>query len=459
MEKQSGRKYFREKLDRMVREIRNDIVTGKLKDGEFLPSEKTFAEAYHLSNKTVRQGLEILVSEGLIEKIPRVGNKVIRKSAEIGTTIRFGYYSSLLEQAELQTLVEQFQERHPNIKVELVELPSPNNMSALRQVLARGEVDLLTLNATGLGHFVEKGGLEEFETLEPDPRIYRFLTKAMSHDGQLKMQPFIFSPLILCYNRSHFRKKDVPEPDSSWSWDDLFEYAERLNEENERIGFYFHFPSINRWPVFLLQSGATFRRGGEGKRKLRDTLLLDGLRLCQRLVASQNNFPLLLSEQEADAEKLFFTGKVSMIMTTYFSLNTYRHQPTVKYDIAPLPYVNQNKTLLLTIGLAVSSRSKQKEGAKLLMDFLLSYRSQLTIRQNTLSIPSVKLAAEWSGREKMYRPSRFHLYREIIPTFVLNSSLELSVEELHLIQREARLYWSGLETEDALLDRLERALM
>jgi hypothetical protein len=36
--------------------------------------------------------------------------------------------------------------------------------------------------------------------------------------------------------------------------------------------------------------------------------------------------------------------------------------------------------------------------------------------------------------------------------------LKLSIEELQMFQREARLYWSGLETEDVLLERLERVL-
>lgn len=458
MEEQSGRKHFRERMESMVREIRDEIVTGKLKDGQFLPSEKAYAKAYKLSNKSVRQGLDILVSERLVEKIPRVGNKIVRRAAEVQTALRFGYYPSLLEQAALETLIEQFHNRHPNIQVQLVPLPSAHTSQALKPLLADGGIDLLTMSASGFADFAENGDLEELETLEPEPHIYRFLTEAMSHDGRLKMQPFIFSPLILCYNRSHFRKKDVPEPDSGWRWDDLFEYAALLNEEKERVGFYFHFPSYNRWPVFLLQSGVTFRRDEEGSMKLGGTSLLDGLRLCQRLIASQNNFPLLLSEQEADAEKLFFAGKVSMIMTTYFSLHAYRQQPSVKYDIAPLPYGNENRTLLLAIGLAVGRRSERKESARLLLDFLVSYRSQLTIRQNTLSIPSLKPAAEWSGTESMYRPSRFHLYREIIPTFALHSSLKLSIEELQMFQREARLYWSGLETEAVLLERLERVL-
>lgn len=458
MEEQSGRKHFRERMENMVQAIRDEIKTGKLKDGDFLPSEKAYAKAYKLSNKSVRQGLDILVSERLVEKIPRVGNKIVIRASEAHTTLRFGYYPSVLEQAALETLIEQFHKRHPSIKVQLVQLPSSHTSQALKPLLADGAIDLLTMSASGFADFAENGDLEELETLEPEPHIYRFLTEAMSSNGQLKVQPFIFSPLILCYNRSHFRKMDVPEPDSGWSWDDLFEYSSKLNEENERIGFYFHFPSYNRWPVFLLQSGMTFRRSEDGSMKLEGTSLLDGLRLCQRLIATQNRFPLLLSEREADAEKLFFAGKVSMIMTTYFSLHAYRNNPQVKYDIAPLPYGKENRTLLLAIGLAVGRSSERKDSARLLLDFLVSYRSQLTIRQNTLSIPSLKPAAEWAGNESMYRPSRFHMYREIIPTFALHRSLNLSIEELQLFQREARLYWSGLETVDALVERLERML-
>ncbi|RKN85556.1 extracellular solute-binding protein [Paenibacillus ginsengarvi] len=454
MEEKSGRKYFRERMDSMVRTIREEIRTGKLKDGDFLPSEKTYAKSYDLSNKSVRQGLDILVAERLVEKIPRVGNKVVRPSSEARTTVRLGYYTSLLEQAALEPLLEQFQERHPDIRVELVPLPSSHTAQALRPLLCDGHIDLLTLSAPGFADLAENGGTEELETLTPDPQVYKFLTETMSDNGELKAQPFVFSPLILCYNRAHLRKMDVPEPDSGWSWDDLFEYSSRLNVDNERIGFYFHFPSYNRWPVFLLQSGMTFRRDEEGRIGLEGDGLRNVLRICQRLIARQSGFPLLLSEREADAEKLFFAGKVSMIMTTYYSLNAYRQQTNVKYDIAPLPFGSENRTLLLAIGLAVNRMSERKDSAKLLLDFLMSYRSQLAIRQATLSIPSLKPAAEWTGYEKMYRPSRFHLYREIIPTFAPHSRLKLSIEELQLFQREARLYWSGLETEEALLERL-----
>lgn len=455
----SDRKSFRDKLDRLIRTIREEIVTGRLKAGDFLPSEKAYAKHFGLSNISVRRGLDILVSERLIEKIPRVGNKVIYSAGNDEAVIRFGYYVSLKEQAVLPFLIEQFQQRHPRIKVELVPMPQAHTFAAIKPLLdSEKSLDLFTITAPGLTDFVDKDGIEHLETMTPEPHIYRFLNGAMSSNGELKAQPFVFSPLVLCYNKDHFRSMNMLEPDSSWSWSDLFENASKFTAQNERIGFYFHFPSINRWPVFLLQSGMNFRRDPDGTLKLRSTPLADSLRICQELIRAQNQFPLLLSESEADAEKLFFTGKVSMIMTTYFSLSSYPDRSQVKFDLTPLPYVNDNKTLLLVIGLAIHAKSKSKQAAKLLLDFLTSYSSQLAIRQNTLTIPSLKTAAEWAGKEMMYRPPRFYLYREIVPTFSLHSAMHLSRDDFYIFQREARLYWSGLETMDSLLERLEKLL-
>lgn len=458
MKDQSGRKHFRERMDLMIRTIREEISAGIRQHGDFLPSEKTYAKEYALSNKSVRQGLDVLVAERLLEKIPRVGNRVIGHAATGKATLRFGYYPSMLEQAALESLIGQFHERHPDIRVQMIPMTAPQTFGGLKTYVDNDSLDLLTISSSAFDEFVSNDATDYWDTVERNPHIYPFLNETLSAGGQLKAQPFIFSPLMLCYNKSHLRSMDLLEPDSSWRWGDLFEHASKLNVEQERIGFYFHFPSYNRWPVFLLQSGMTFGREADGTMKLSGTPLADSLRTCQELITTQNRFPLMLSDKEADAEKLFFDGKVSMLMTSYFSLNMHPHNPKVKYDIAPLPFVNVSKTLLLVIGLAISSRSPNKENARLLLDFLISYRSQLTIRQSTLSIPSLKPAAEWAGKETMYRPSRFHMYREIIPTFAQHNDLHISKSDLGLIQREARLYWSGLEAEEVFLDRLEKLL-
>lgn len=460
MTQRSGRKQFRERLERMVNEIRQRIYNAQYGVGTYLPSEKTFAKEYQVSNKTVRQGMERLREERLIETIPRVGHKVISQSGTGVVTLRFGYYSSLIEEATLHRLIDMFHAAYPAIQIQ-AETISASHYRGLSEHVA--DMDVVTLNLTHFHEIASSGHAMNWETLEPDGDHYSFLHGPLSHDGELKVRPLIFSPVILCYNKQHFRELQMEEPDSSWNWDRLQQAADKLAEEYKRLGFYFHFLSANRWPIFLLQSGYAYSRdrqagsedpAGEDRR----AAMMRGLDACRELIRLQDRFPLVLSEKDSDAEELFFAGKVSMIMTSYFSLNHRRQPSSVSYDLAPLPHLDEPGTLLLIIGMALNKRSRNKACARLFIDFMTSYEAQLVIRQETLSIPASKRAAEWTGQEGSDRPSRYPLYRELIPTFRVFTDLNLRAVELTVFLREAKLYWSGLETGAHVAANIDRAL-
>lgn len=143
-------------------------------------------------------------------------------------------------------------------------------------------------------------------------------------------------------------------------------------------------------------------------------------------------------------------------MTTYFYLNYLRGE-LVPFDIAPVPHFGQPVTMLLNIGLAVNRHSRVKEAALQSVDFLTSLEAQQFVRQHTYSIPARKQAAEWSGEELLYRPSRFSLFRETIPGFRYFSDLGLRATELANPNDAAKLYWAGLETEERLASQIESA--
>jgi multiple sugar transport system substrate-binding protein len=313
-------------------------------------------------------------------------------------------------------------------------------------------MDVLSINGNDMLKIIDEDSLDLLDSLQPNPDIYPYLTKGFVINGELKAQPFVFSPVILCYNKDHFTESKVLEPDSGWSWDDLLSAARQLTTPNERFGFYTLLQSRNRWPVFLLQNGLRFPDAGEPPIEVQGSPWIEAIKICRNLITQQGLIPIF--DREEDTEELFLQGRASMIMTTYFRLNDLKKAP-FEYDIAPLPYSINSKTLLLSIGLALLSSSKQKEASKTFIDFMVSYASQHSIRTRTLSIPAMKSAAEWSGKETMFRPSRFQLHREIVPTFSRFSELNMP-EELSLqILKEAKYYWSGLFTEDALGSRLQ----
>ena len=451
MAERPSRKTFRIRLDEMVSEIRNDIISGRRQIGDFLPSERTLGEMFRLSNKSVRAGLDILVQEGLIEKIPKVGNRVKGLPDDKAIPVRFGYYTTLVGEADMANLISSFHKEYPHIRVTPIPIASGESV---QHYLEAGLLDVCTLNYNDFRLLADNGGLDLLEGMPANPDIYGYLTNAFTRGGQVLVQPFVFSPVVLCYNRQHFRERRIHEPDSSWTWDHLQRVATELAVPNVRLGFYFYAGSNNRWPVFLLQSGMSLPGSDEARNvSVCGSPWMDGLALCKRLITSQRIYQVF--DSEADAEELFAQGKTSIIMTTYFRLNELK-KADIDYDIAPLPHFRNPKTLLHAIGLSLNVKSKQKDAARQFIDFLLSFRSQLLIRQRTLSIPSLIQAAEWTGKEIMRRPSRFHLYREIVPTFCWYTDLGMSLFTMQSVLREAKLYWAGLETEVSVCRKIEQ---
>ena len=80
-----------------MHELKEEIISGKLKPGEFILPENTLSKVYELSRVSIRKGLAELVEEGLIEKIPGKGNRVTIPNDTQKQTITLGWFSNSYE--------------------------------------------------------------------------------------------------------------------------------------------------------------------------------------------------------------------------------------------------------------------------------------------------------------------------------------------------------------------------
>lgn len=443
---------FQNRLNVMINGIRRDILTHKYPAGEFIPSELTLAEQYQISRKSVRKGLDILIDEGLLKKVPRVGNMINSTDSFQKITIKLGRYPHIERETALQDLLELFHMHYPHIKVETIPLPYDHYIDAAREFINNGWIDALMLNNKHYLEAVDRQALELFEPLDAQPEQYDFLNSVFTNENQLLVKPLIFSPVVLCYNKNLFRHLGLSEPDSSWSWEELTRVATIFIEKMNILGFYADIASLNRFPIILLQNNVAFSPTNQGY-NYNDPLLWESLQSFRDLFYVQGIPPAFLSDSDADTEKLFAQQKVAMILTTYFGMNMLK-DPEFEYGITPVPYHKDAKTMLLVTGISVSRQSKHKEVAGLLADFLASPSSQLHIRKHTLSIPAHKPSAEWTGPEHIYRPSRFSCYRDIIPSFQSYKDLNIEMQALEAFQKELKLFWSNLESPESVMKRL-----
>lgn len=442
-----SRRTFRNRLDELVQALKSDIAANKYPPGTYLPSENTLAEIYGLSGKSVAKGLSLLQDEGLIEKKHRIGALVKDPLNDKKVTLTLGYNAD--ESIPLAELLEEFNKTYPSIEV-ITSSFEPYEHSSVKKYITSNKIDVFMVNYLGFQKTVEAGDLDCFEPLSVQPDTYHCLYKSFIVDDICYAQPLVFSPLVLYYNKDHFQDAGIPEPDSDWTWDTMMHYASLLAKKNERYGFYFHSSSENRWPLFLLQNGISFERQPSGKYQICGTEIMDVFEFYRDLFSNSDVVPPFFSENNSDAEMLFQEGKISMTISTYFGLNRLTSS-ALNYDIAPMPFFSEPSTLLLCIGLSVNRLSEKKESAKLLMQFLTSERAQAMIGQKSLSIPaSRKIAQRNRGEnELMFPPSRYNLFREIIPTYRYQKDLNLTCSAFETIRKQLKFYLSGMiDTKD-----------
>lgn len=441
---------FKKQLASMIQTLKEEILQERYGYGEYLPSEKTLAARFQLSNNSIRKGLQQLVDEGWIEKIPRVGNRVILRSHSM-VQLKLACNPSTLRNLQLETLLQDFRSQYAWVDVKVV--TTENNPA-----IAQPTSDVFLLNDFQFLELTEQGSKERLQPLSQMKETYPFLNNGFTGEGQLFARPLVFGPVVLCYNKQHFREQGLYEPNGNWTWEDLVHHAKLLTENSNRYGFCFHLPALNRWPIFLLQSGEGFQWDEQGRLKdMRRSKIMEGIRLCKEILHNRKFYPLYLSEGNEDINQMFLDGKLSMVLTSYLGLNEWM-QGDLEYDLSPVPFMYEPRTLSLMIAASVNSASEHKEEANLLVEYLASHKVQNRIRQQTLSIPARQDVQEEAGAKVPNFPKRYSLYRETLFSFRNHRDLNLRTEEFFKLYKELKAYWADMISEDELWERISASL-
>lgn len=482
----SSQNEFTARIRRLVESVRGDIRSGALLPGDYLPSELELGRVYGLSKESVRKALDTLVKEGLIVKIRRVGtrvadpNEALRNSSreEAGSpperevlaspgrrperfltpargepvVIRLAHQSTLLEEARLTEAVEAFERSHPNIKVALMPTPFPLAYAE------HGLADVVTLSAWDAWKLRERQDARMPLAPAPDTDTAHPLLDRpfLARDGRRIAAPLVYSPVVLGYNKRHFTEAGLEEPNGGWTWYTLLK-ASRFLSRRGGIGFAAHIQSINRWTVFLLQSGFRFA-AGKARNPSDDPALWESLRLARDLIYGQSAAVPVWTEHDGDVERWFREGRVSMMMTTYFAMNRLLGSD-LDYGAAPLPSLRNADTLLLVTGLGIRAGVERLDAAEALVRHLCGVETQTMIRRQTLSLPAHPLALAEKRELAGNRPA------EATPDlatdwqrFKLYADLEASLDTLEAVREELKAYWSRLEDEAEAGERLEALL-
>lgn len=297
-----------------------------------------------------------------------------------------------------QKRLDLFQAQNPNIKVELVYIPSDYAQKVQTMIAGGTSPDIIQL-AEDVHGYSSKGQiipLDDYIAKYNVNLAARFgeggLVGAYSRAGKLYAMPDRGGALILYYNKDMFDAAGVAYPTKDWTWTEFLNAAQKLTLREGNTVKQYGFAAGDWWPwwmSFIYQNGGRVL-DTNGKPVFNTPETVEALQFYVDLVYKYRVAPS--PEEYANLgtnspDPLFAQGKVAMITTGFWHVGGMQEVKDVNWDIAPIFGNQQRATVMFGSGLAISKDCQQPEAAFKVIEFLTSEAGQLPIVEMKQDMP------------------------------------------------------------------------
>ncbi|MDF2715357.1 MAG: hypothetical protein K0R28_2282 [Paenibacillus sp.] len=431
---------------RLYKTLKEQILTGLIKPGEYLLPENELCKYYGLSRNSVRKALEELHKEGLVVKRVGLGTMVPADvTFQLGDrkTLRIvAPFPAYFVDNGLHVICDAFRQKYPHVDVHVLSFPADTFIESLRQSDRMGFCpDIVLIGESQLAVAEEQ---DVFVDLGPElggslDGMYPKLRDAFCPKEAITAVPITFSPTCLAYNPELFAAAGVPLPGPHWTVDDFTIAAERVTSVTDgridRFGFSL-FTSLSRWLVFALQNGM---RPDSGDNRPQIAMALDKLQdwLHRKRIAT-------VYTESKNLINPFIYGKSAMTLTTLFEMSTWTERGIdFKPEIASLPFGETKSTLMQANLLLVPSQCADPGLSAEFVSMALQADVQRTMCENT-NFLSVMESVNNAARSEAYMLAINIGGGLIDNNYFLHELLDNQMDQTDLMA-EMSLFWLGLE--------------
>lgn len=441
--------------------LREQILSGFIKPGEFLMSENELSKYYEISRTSVRKSLDELAKEGLIIKKPGQGTLVspdlkIEKNKKKVLRI-IATAPSYFVDASMSMLIDRFQESHPNVEIKMMNFPRFTFWDSVRESLEMGlEPDLLLITEQ---QFQEAAfQMDELINLKDvlggrTSDVYPKMIQSFMQGEELKALPVTFSPVYLAYNPELFRLHGVEEPAPGWNKQDFIQTAKRLTLDTDHDGIVDLYgfsltSSTSRWPVIALQNQVHFHENPSAS-EIEKTL-----NFIHDLVHRERVATLFQPVRDLKSSA-FMNRKSAMVLTTSIELAGWRNLGMdFTPKVAALPFGDHKSTLLVSNVFVLPARSANPDLAQLFLHhiFQADIQQQISIQSNFHSIFHSINEQVWQQHEL----ESLNIIKGNIDNSYFLFELFSDPQQAFELERELELFWAGLENAGDAAVRLHK---
>lgn len=312
------------------------------------------------------------------------------------TVLKFSSWGSQSEVALIKPIIDDFERKNPDIKVEFVHIPQ-NYFQKLHLLFASNLApDVVFINNLYLPVYAEAGVLEPLDDKVIDKTaFYDKSIKVLSYKKHFYAVPRDISTLVVYYNKDAFDKYNVPYPTSNWTLKEFLKATKMLTKDTNDDG------KTDLWGISFEESPALFYLPylmSEGGGIISDDLKTNifnskeskkGLNFYADLRNKYNVAPKQHESASATMAQMFLQGQLAMELSGRWLVPKFREDAKFRWDVAPFPNGSKGSVVPLDAsGWAVSKSSKNKTAAIKLIDFLSSKTSSEKFAKSGLIVPA-----------------------------------------------------------------------
>lgn len=349
-----------------------------------------------------------------------------------GVSISFMVFGDPAELAAYQKLVDSFSQAHPEIQVEVIQIPGQSDYrKRLAADLTAGDpADVLLINYRRFAAFANAGALEplgaylENSSLIKETDFYPEAINAFKWRGELTCIPQNISSLVVYYNKDLFDSAGIPYPAADWMWEDFLSAAQALTKDVDHDGVIDQFgagiePSLIRLAPFIWQSNGVIVDDDSNP----STLTLDlpeDLMAAEFFVSLQtvhHVVPNADEEVSEDSESRFINGRLAMFFNSRRGVPAYRESAAFDWDVTALPQKDVPAGILHADAYCLPSASKNKPDAWMFIEYANSAEGQTIVAASGRTVPSlISVANSPAFLDPNSKPANSRVFLYTIPT-------------------------------------------
>jgi len=300
----------------------------------------------------------------------------------------FNFSSSPDHVKDLDAIVQAFEQKNPNISIEVQTAAYADYFTKLQTQIAGGSApDTFELNYENFVSYASSGSLLDLTpiasadaTFKPEvyyPRAYQ----VFQADGKQYGVPEQFSDVLLFYNKDLFDAAKVAYPNASWTWKDEQAAAEKLTDTAKGVWGEFQPIQFYEFYKVLAQSGGSFFNADKTQATFNDA---KGVEAANWLIGKLGKtMPANAFGADQDTA-LFKSGKLGMWHTGIWQFSTLAKVP-FKWDVSVEPGNVTKAHHFFANAIAASAKTAHPAEAWAWLRFLTSSETAV----------STRLAASW----------------------------------------------------------------